>query len=144
MHVTTILSNKGHQIYSISPEATVAELVRTLCDQRVGALLVLDQTGSIVGIVSERDVVRALGENPRALSDSVGAIMTSDVVTAPDQAEVAELMRVMTERRIRHIPVLDDSGKLSGLVSIGDVVKNRMDELEAERSALMDYSTQGG
>ncbi|MDA9803057.1 CBS domain-containing protein [bacterium] len=144
MHVTTILSNKGHQIYSISPEATVAELVRTLCDQRVGALLVLDQTGSIVGIVSERDVVRALGENPRALSDSVGAIMTSDVVTAPDQAEVAELMRVMTERRIRHIPVLDDSGKLSGLVSIGDVVKNRMDELEAERSALMDYITQGG
>ena len=144
MHVTTILSNKGHQIYSISPEATVAELVRTLCDQRVGALLVLDQTGSIVGIVSERDVVRALGENPRALSDSVGAIMTTDVVTAPDQAEVAELMRVMTERRIRHIPVLDDSGKLSGLVSIGDVVKNRMDELEAERSALMDYITQGG
>lgn len=144
MHVTTILSNKGHQIYSISPEATVAELVRTLCDQRVGALLVLDQTGSIVGIVSERDVVRALGENPRALSDSVGAIMTSDVVTAPDQAEVAELMRVMTERRIRHIPVLDDSGNLSGLVSIGDVVKNRMDELEAERSALMDYITQGG
>ena len=144
MHVTTILSNKGHQIYSISPEATVAELVRTLCDQRVGALLVLDQTGSIVGIVSERDVVRALGESPRALSDSVGAIMTSDVVTAPDQAEVAELMQVMTERRIRHIPVLDDSGKLSGLVSIGDVVKNRMDELEAERSALMDYITQGG
>ena len=144
MHVTTILSNKGHQIYSISPEATVAELVRTLCDQRVGALLVLDQTGSIVGIVSERDVVRALGENPRALSDSVGAIMTSDVVTAPDQAEVAELMQVMTERRIRHIPVLDDSSKLSGLVSIGDVVKNRMDELEAERSALMDYITQGG
>jgi len=144
MHVTTILSNKGHQIYSISPEATVAELVRTLCDQRVGALLVLDQTGSIVGIVSERDVVRALGENPRALSDSVGAIMTSDVVTAPDQAEVAELMRVMTERRIRHIPVLDESGALAGLVSIGDVVKNRMDELEAERSALMDYITQGG
>jgi CBS-domain-containing membrane protein len=70
--------------------------------------------------------------------------MTSDVVTAPDQAEVAELMRVMTERRIRHIPVLDDYGKLSGLVSIGDVVKNRMDELEAERSALMDYITQGG
>jgi CBS-domain-containing membrane protein len=70
--------------------------------------------------------------------------MTSDVVTAPDQAEVAELMQVMTERRIRHIPVLDDYGKLSGLVSIGDVVKNRMDELEAERSALMDYITQGG
>ena len=144
MHVTTILANKGNQIYSISPEATVAELVRTLCDQRVGALLVLDQTGSIVGIVSERDVVRALGENPLALRDSVGAIMTSDVVTAPDQAEVAELMQVMTERRIRHIPVLDDSGNLSGLVSIGDVVKSRMDELEAERSALMDYITQGG
>ncbi len=128
MQVTSILTNKGQQIYSISPDATVSELIEALCERRVGA----------------RDVVRALGTNPGALTTTVTAIMTTDVVTASDQADVAELMQVMTERRIRHIPVLDESGALAGLVSIGDVVKNRMDELEAERSALMDYITQGG
>ena len=144
MQVTSILTNKGQQIFSISPDATVSELVEALCERRVGALLVLGSSGDIVGIVSERDVVRALGTNPGALANTVAAIMTTDVVTASDQADVAELMQVMTERRIRHIPVLDESGALAGLVSIGDVVKNRMDELEAERSALMDYITQGG
>jgi len=144
MQVTSILTNKGQQIFSISPDATVSELVEALCERRVGALLVLGSSGDIVGIVSERDVVRALGTNPGALANTVAAIMTTDVVTASDQANVAELMQVMTERRIRHIPVLDESGALAGLVSIGDVVKNRMDELEAERSALMDYITQGG
>ena len=144
MQVTSILTNKGQQIFSISPDATVSELVEVLCERRVGALLVLGSSGDIVGIVSERDVVRALGTNPGALANTVAAIMTTDVVTASDQADVAELMQVMTERRIRHIPVLDESGALAGLVSIGDVVKNRMDELEAERSALMDYVTQGG
>jgi len=144
MQVTSILTNKGQQIFSISPDATVSELVEVLCERRVGALLVLGSSGDIVGIVSERDVVRALGTNPGALANTVAAIMTTDVVTASDQADVAELMQVMTERRIRHIPVLDESGALAGLVSIGDVVKNRMDELEAERSALMDYITQGG
>ena len=144
MQVTSILTNKGHQIFSISPDATVSELVEALGERRVGALLVLGSSGDIVGIVSERDVVRALGTNPGALTTTVAAIMTTDVVTASDQADVAELMQVMTERRIRHIPVLDESGALAGLVSIGDVVKNRMDELEAERSALMDYITQGG
>jgi CBS domain-containing protein len=144
MQVTSILTNKGQQIFSISPDATVSELVEALRERRVGALLVLGSSGDIVGIVSERDVVRALGTNPGALANTVAAIMTTDVVTASDQADVAELMQVMTERRIRHIPVLDESGALAGLVSIGDVVKNRMDELEAERSALMDYITQGG
>ena len=144
MQVTSILTNKGQQIFSISPDATVSELVEALRERRVGALLVLGSSGDIVGIVSERDVVRALGTNPGALATTVAAIMTTDVVTASDQADVAELMQVMTERRIRHIPVLDESGALAGLVSIGDVVKNRMDELEAERSALMDYITQGG
>ena len=144
MQVTSILTNKGQEIFSISPDATVSELVEVLCERRVGALLVLGSSGDIVGIVSERDVARALGTNPGALANTVAAIMTTDVVTASDQADVAELMQVMTERRIRHIPVLDESGALAGLVSIGDVVKNRMDELEAERSALMDYITQGG
>ncbi len=144
MQVTSILTNKGQQIFSISPDATVAQLVDALCEHRVGALLVLDGSGNIAGIVSERDVVRALGTNPNALTDTVAAIMTSEVVTAADSADVAELMQIMTERRIRHIPVLDDSGTLAGLVSIGDVVKNRMDELETERSALVDYITQGG
>lgn len=144
MQVTSILTNKGQEIFSISPDAMVSQLVEALCEHRVGALLVLDGSGNIAGIVSERDVVRALGTNPDALTDTVAAIMTSEVVTASDSADVAELMQTMTERRIRHIPVLDESGALAGLVSIGDVVKNRMDELETERSALMDYITQGG
>jgi CBS domain-containing protein len=144
MHVTSILATKGRQIYSIQPEARVADLVRTLVEHRVGALLVLGSTGEVCGIVSERDVVRALGNDANALQACVDSIMTRDVVTTSQETEVAELMQVMTERRIRHIPVVDDSGTLLGLVSIGDVVKNRMDELETERSALMDYITQGG
>ena len=144
MHVTTILSTKGQQIYSIAPDATVADLVRALVEHRIGALLVLDSSDAIAGIVSERDVVRALGNDPGALTSPVASIMTSDVVTTSPDAEVAQLMQIMTKRRIRHIPVVDDSGSVTGLVSIGDIVKNRMDELETERSALMEYITQGG
>ena len=110
----------------------------------MGAVLVVDDSDEIVGIVSERDVVRALGANAQALSESVSSIMTREVVTAPDTAEVADLMQLMTKRRIRHVPILNEANDLVGMVSIGDVVKNRMDELEADRSALMDYITHGG
>lgn len=144
MQVTSILSGKGHNVHDISPQASVAALVAALAEHRVGALLVRDPSHEIVGIVSERDVVRALASDPSALESPVASIMTSDVVTVSDKADVAELMRVMTDRRIRHVPVIDDSGELVGLVSIGDVVKHRMDELESERSALVDYITQGG
>jgi CBS domain-containing protein len=144
MHVTTILAAKGHEVFSIGPDVSVADLIRSLCEHNVGAVLVVDDSDEIVGIVSERDVVRALGANAQALSESVSSIMTREVVTAPDTAEVADLMQLMTKRRIRHVPILNEANDLVGMVSIGDVVKNRMDELEADRSALMDYITHGG
>ena len=144
MHVTTILAAKGHEVFSIGPDVSVADLIRSLCEHGVGAVLVVDDSDGIVGIVSERDVVRALGANAPALSEIVSSIMTREVVTATDAAEVADLMQLMTKRRIRHVPILSEANDLVGMVSIGDVVKNRMDELEADRSALMDYVTHGG
>ena len=144
MQVTTILAAKGHEVFSIGPDVSVADLIRSLCEHGVGAVLVVDDSDEIVGIVSERDVVRALGANAPALSETVSSIMTREVVTAPDAAEVADLMQLMTKRRIRHVPILSEANDLVGMVSIGDVVKNRMDELEADRSALMDYVTHGG
>ena len=144
MQVTTILAAKGHEVFSIGPDVSVADLIRSLCEHDVGAVLVVDDSDEILGIVSERDVVRALGANAQALSGTVSSIMTREVVAAPDAAEVADLMQLMTKRRIRHVPILSESNDLVGMVSIGDVVKNRMDELEADRSALMDYITHGG
>ena len=144
MQVTTILAAKGHEVFSIGPDVSVADLIRSLCEHDVGAVLVVDDSDEIVGIVSERDVVRALGANAPALSEIVSSIMTREVVTATDAAEVADLMQLMTKRRIRHVPILSEANDLVGMVSIGDVVKNRMDELEADRSALMDYVTHGG
>ena len=144
MHVTTILAAKGREVFSIGPDVSVADLIRSLCEHDVGAVLVVDDSDEIVGIVSERDGVRALGANAPALSETVSSIMTREVVTAPDAAEVADLMQLMTKRRIRHVPILSEANDLVGMVSIGDVVKNRMDELEADRSALMDYVTHGG
>jgi len=146
MRVAQILTNKGGDIFAITPEATVADLVRTLADRRVGALLVRssDGDGALAGIVSERDIVRALGSRETVMNDPIASIMTTDVVTVSQDADVSDLMRLMTERRIRHVPVVDEDDSIVGVVSIGDVVKNRMDELETERAALMDYITQGG
>ncbi|HEV8023954.1 MAG TPA: CBS domain-containing protein [Candidatus Nanopelagicales bacterium] len=144
MRVSQILTGKGHDVFAIAPDASVADLVQTLAERRVGALLVRGADGAIAGIVSERDIVRALGAQESVLHDPVASIMTSDVVTVSHDADVSDLMRLMTDRRIRHIPVMDDDDALLGVVSIGDVVKNRMDELEAERAALVDYITQGG
>jgi CBS domain-containing protein len=144
MQVTQILAGKGADVFSILPESTVAHLVTMLNKHRVGALLVQNEAQTVVGIVSERDVVRALSDDPANTTTTVETIMTKDVVTVTPDTDVAELMRLMTERRIRHVPVVDEEGQLLGLVSIGDAVKVRMDELETERAALMDYITQGG
>lgn len=144
MQVTQILSNKGKEVFSISPDATVNELVRRLHSHRVGALLVQDETGQVVGIVSERDVVRGMATQAGIFDAHVTDIMTADVVSITPSTDVAELTRLMTQHRIRHVPVIDDKGRVVGLISIGDVVKIRMDELESERAALVDYITHGG
>lgn len=144
MQVSQVISGKGGDIFSIHPQATVAELVRKLREHHVGALLVLDDTGSLVGIVSERDVVRALANHPGVVDHQVQTIMTTEVVSVAPSFEIADLMGLMTERRFRHVPVIGDDNVLLGLVSIGDAVKVRMDELETERAALVGYITQGG
>lgn len=143
MQLSTILSAKGAFVATITPEQTVAELASILNEHRVGALVVSHDGRAITGIVSERDVVRALAAGPDVLGQPVSSIMTPHVFTAPPSAHVDELMHLMTEKRVRHIPVTDDDGSLIGIVSIGDVVKTHVEELERERAALMDYITKG-
>ena len=131
-------------VVTISSDATVRELVDLLAHHRIGCAVVCNEGRRIAGIVSERDVVRHLVRAGNGLLElQVAEIMTRDVLTAEPGVEVAELMRLMTEHRVRHVP-LAFGGELVGLVSIGDVVKDRIESLESEREALVSYITQGG
>lgn len=143
MQLSTILSTKGEFVATIAPEQSVTQLAARLNEHHVGALVVSSDGRTIAGIVSERDVVRALAEGPEMLSEPVSSIMTARVFTAPPEAHVDELLHLMTDKRVRHIPVTDADGLLIGIVSIGDVVKTHMEELERERAALVDYITKG-
>jgi CBS domain-containing protein len=139
MRISDVLRSKGGEVATVHPDASVADLLARLAERNVGALVVSAQNGNLDGIVSERDVVRRLHtEGAALLSRSVAAIMTADVATCAPADTVEDLMRLMTDRRIRHVPVVSD-GRLVGLVSIGDVVKHRMGELEVERSQLESY-----
>jgi CBS domain-containing protein len=140
--IDQILASKGADVMTISPGASVVEAVATLREHNIGALVVCTDDGALAGILSERDVVRGLADGAGVLDRTVGDLMTTDLATCDLRAAIEDLMRLMTERRIRHVPVLD-GGSLAGIVSIGDVVKARMGELEAEASTLHDYITQG-
>lgn len=144
MKLSAILANKGHQVVTISPNATVAVLLNLLIEHRIGAVVVSEDGASISGIVSERDVVQAFARNSNAHDLPISDIMTSEVFVAPPETHVDELMELMTTRRVRHIPVTDDAGLLVGIVSIGDIVKSRLGELETEKEALLGYITHGG
>ena len=139
MRINEVLAGKpSKDVITISPDATVRDLIGLLAEHNVGALVVSADGSSIDGIVSERDVVRRLHEDESVVNLTVGSIMTSDVQTCTGDQHVNELMQVMTARRFRHLPVVAD-GKLVGIVSIGDVVKHRMSELEFERDQLDHY-----
>jgi CBS domain-containing protein len=139
MLIVTVLRAKGDFVATIPPTATVRDLLGLLAEQRIGAAVVTSQD-AIVGIVSERDVVRRLADDAGGLLDrQVAEIMTVDVVTCSKETSVEDLARTMTERRIRHVPVVDADGALVGIVSIGDVVKSRISELEGERDDLVGY-----
>jgi CBS domain-containing protein len=139
MLIVTMLRSKGDFVATVRPTATVRELLDTLAEHRIGAVVV-SADGAIDGIVSERDIVRHLSAAGGGLLDRpVSSIMTADVVTCRRDTTVEDLMRLMTNRRIRHVPVVDDEGALVGIVSIGDVVKNRISELESERDDLVGY-----
>ena len=146
MLIEHILYGKGHDVATIEPAASVAEAVAALREHNVGALVVVDDQSHIAGILSERDVVRALADEPvtqaTILERRVSDLMTTDVTTCGSRSSVDELMRLMTDRRIRHIPVVDD-GALNGIVSIGDVVKTRIGELEDEAGTLHNYLSSG-
>ena len=136
MNVDGILRAKGTRVITIPPDASVAELVRALRDARVGALVVSADGRTLAGIVSERDVVRALADRGATiLGSTVSTLMTRDVVTCAPGDSVKQLMSEMTRRRIRHLPVVAN-GELAGIVSIGDVVKNRLEEMETEANVL--------
>ncbi len=143
MHVEAILKHKGGEVATIPPETTVKAAAVMLHGRRIGALVVTDAQRRVAGILSERDIVAAIAlRGERALDLQVADLMTREVVTCAPGDTVSHLMTVMTARRIRHIPVVVD-GRLAGIVSIGDVVKSRIEESETEARVLRDYVMTG-
>jgi CBS domain-containing protein len=141
--VSDLIKRKGSAVTKASPETTVATLLDLLAEHRIGAVVV-SADGGVDGIVSERDVVRALRSAGAALLDApISTVMTSDVVVTGPGDTVEDMMRLMTDRRIRHVPVVTQDGRLAGIISIGDVVKSRIDELEADRDQLIGYIQSG-
>jgi CBS domain-containing protein len=139
MNVEHILSAKGRQVVTIAAQATIMEAARMLAERRIGAVLVSDAGNPVLGILSERDVVRALAAGGAgALEQPVSRHMTTKVVTCTTQSAINDLMETMTTGKFRHVPIVED-GRLLGIVSIGDVVKYRVAEIENEASALRDY-----
>jgi len=139
MRIGDVLQAKpSRDVATIGPDAGVRELLALLAEHNIGAVIVSSDGATVEGIVSERDVVRHLHSDGTVVDNTVGAIMTAVVETCDEDTPVDELMKVMTERRIRHVPVVHD-GRLIGIISIGDVVKQRIDRLEFERDQLDNY-----
>jgi CBS domain-containing protein len=139
MTVKAILSRKGGDVVTIAPTANLTDAVKLLAERRIGAILVTGPDNRVAGILSERDIVRAVAERGHAaLEETVGAVMTRKVTTCTEADTIAVIMERMTEGKFRHMPVVDQ-GKLVGVISIGDVVKWRVEEIEGESAALRDY-----
>lgn len=143
MRVSDVLSSKGSgEIYTVRPDATISELLDKLAELNVGALIVSDDGQQLIGIVSERDVVRKIRDFGNTDNTRVDAIMTTDVRVCGPADSFESLMETMTDHRVRHVPVLE-GGVLVGVLSIGDAVKYRMDQLEFERDQLNNYVARG-
>lgn len=139
MHVDAILKTKGVEVFTLPRTGTLADAVAMLNAHNIGAIVITEDAGRIVGILSERDIVRQLGKNPTgALSLSIADCMTRGVVTCERTTTIDDVMESMTQRRIRHMPVAED-GKLVGIISIGDVVKLKIAEVEHEAESLREY-----
>ena len=142
MNVSQILGGKGSEIISVEAGTPLVEVARVLGERRIGAVPVLEG-GKLAGIISERDIVRGIAiRGAETLQDAVDSLMTKSVTTCTPHETIVRVMEIMTERRIRHIPVVDDQG-LVGMVTIGDVVKARIDETQAEAAALKEYIATG-
>lgn len=141
MTVRSILDSKGHGVVSIDPGARLMTAVETLAKRRIGAILVINESGRIEGILSERDIVRLIAERSvSVLNEPVTVAMTRSVVTCDKSATVGTVMEMMTANKFRHLPVVED-GRVIGIISIGDVVKHRLQEFEREQEALREYIT---
>jgi CBS domain-containing protein len=139
MTVALILAGKGREVVTLQPDQTLAAAAETLSRHRIGASVVTDGAGGVLGIISERDVVRAVAESGgAALDEPVSRRMTAKVVTCTSKSGIDELLGLMTDGKFRHIPVVE-GGKLSGIVSIGDIVQHRLAEVESEHRAMRDY-----
>jgi CBS domain-containing protein len=141
MLIVHVLRDKGHVVHTLPEGATLLEAAQQLYEKRVGALVVLDHNSAPAGVISERDIVRELARHgERALSASVADAMSRGVITATPNESIDECLARMTDRRIRHLPVIED-GRLAGVVSIGDLVKHRIAAAEAEAAAMQAYIT---
>jgi CBS domain-containing protein len=139
MIVNRILSLKGRDVATIEPGRSLSEAARVLAERRIGALLIVDGHRPVTGIISERDIVRAVATHgAKALDEPVSRFMTGKVVTCTGETSINDVMELMTQQKFRHIPVVE-GGRLSGIVSIGDVVKLRLEEVEAETQAIKEY-----
>jgi CBS domain-containing protein len=139
MTVALILAAKGHDVATTQPHRTMREIAAMLAEKGIGAIIVTGGDGEVLGILSERDIVRAIGRHgPDALEESVSKFMTGKVITASMDESIEHVMEQMTARRFRHMPVIHN-GRLAGVVSIGDVVKHRLEMIESEHRALREY-----
>lgn len=139
MLIAHVLREKGAYVHTLRADTTIEEAARTLTEKRVGALVVIGEDGEIAGVLSERDIVREIARRgASALGDAVARVMTRNVVTAVPSETIDEGLARMTDRRIRHLPVLE-GGQLAGIISIGDLVKHRIAAVEAESAAMQAY-----
>lgn len=140
MYVKNILDRKGSDVVRISPDNTLIETARVLRENKIGAILACDSDGKMCGVISERDIVIAIARSGAAvLENKVSTCMTTGVYTCKPDDTIKQVMEVMTSRRIRHLPVVGEDGAIVGMISIGDVVKERISETEAEAAALKAY-----
>ena len=142
MNVEHILARKGREVRTIEPDAPLGDALRRLREERIGALVVSGNGTDLLGILSDRDILDAIADHGTdVLGESVGSVMTAEVFTCSREDRVSRIMALMTDRRIRHVPVVEEDGRLCGMISIGDVVKQRLDEIEGEAAALREYVT---
>jgi CBS domain-containing protein len=142
MNVEHILARKGREVRTIEPDASLGDALQRLRAERIGALVVSETGADLVGILSDRDILDAIADHGTdVLGESVGSVMTARVSTCSRDDRVSAIMALMTDRRIRHVPVVEGDGRLCGMISIGDVVKQRLDEIEGEAEAMREYVT---
>ena len=137
--VSSVLKNKGHDVVSVAPHQTIASVVKVLTQNRIGAAPVINEAGQLIGIISERDIIRGMSEYAgTVLTLPAEQLMTREVKTCTSEDQLVDIMEVMTLQRIRHLPVVEN-GELRGIVSIGDVVKQRLEEVQSEAEELRSY-----